>query len=161
MSEAWSTFGFTEEQRLMRESVLDLLGRVLPAAKIRELDAKGEFPADAYSAMARAGWMALPFKEEYGGSVGSYKDLAVLIESIKAQPLPKKFTRKPPSLRIGQHSLDLPLEQFRIAQFACPGSAPKLVIRYRRPEEIAEAIREFPHGQRLHTGCLNRPLQPV
>ena len=82
MSEPWSTFGFTEEQRLMRESVLDLLGRVLPRAKIRELDAKGEFPADAYAAMAKAGWMALPFPENYGGSGGGFKDLAVLIESI-------------------------------------------------------------------------------
>src|SRR5262245_33633248 len=82
MSEPWSTFGFTDEQRLMRESVLDLLERVLPPRKIRELDEKGEFPAEAYAAMAQAGWMALPFKEEHGGSGGSYKDLAVLIESI-------------------------------------------------------------------------------
>ena len=66
----------------MRESVLDLLGRVLPRRKIQDLDAKGEFPTEAYAAMARAGWMALPFSEEYGGSGGTYKDLAVLIESI-------------------------------------------------------------------------------
>ena len=55
MSEPWSTFGFTEEQRLMRESALDLLARVLPRDKIRGLDEKGEFPADAYAAMAQAG----------------------------------------------------------------------------------------------------------
>jgi hypothetical protein len=37
MSEPWSTFGFTGEQRMMRESVLDLLAGVLPSRKIREL----------------------------------------------------------------------------------------------------------------------------
>lgn len=82
MSELWNTFGFTDEQRLMRESVLDLLGRVLPPQAIRELDARGEFPREAYAALADAGWMGLPFREEFGGSGGSYKDLAVLVEAM-------------------------------------------------------------------------------
>jgi alkylation response protein AidB-like acyl-CoA dehydrogenase len=82
MSDLWNTFGFSEEQKLMRESVLDLLGRVLPREKIRALDEAGEFPFEAYDALAKAGWMGLPFKEEYGGSGGSYKDLAVLVEAI-------------------------------------------------------------------------------
>lgn len=78
----WSTFGFTEQQRLIRDSVLDLLERVLPATKIRQLDAAGEFPREAYAALANAGWMGLPYAEAYGGSAGSNKDLAVLVESM-------------------------------------------------------------------------------
>ena len=78
----WSTFGFSDQQQLIRENVLDLLERVLPATKIRELDAKGEFPHDAYAALANAGWMGLPYAETYGGSAGSNKDLAVLVEAM-------------------------------------------------------------------------------
>jgi alkylation response protein AidB-like acyl-CoA dehydrogenase len=82
MSPLWNTFGFTEEQRMMRDSVLALLGRALPPETIRKLDAEGEFPREAYAALAQAGWMGLPFPEQYGGSGGSYKDLAVLVEAI-------------------------------------------------------------------------------
>ena len=86
MSEAgrsgWSTFGFTPQQVQIREAVLDLLARELPQERIRALDREGEFPHEAYAAMAKAGWMALPFREEHGGSGGSYKDLAVFIESV-------------------------------------------------------------------------------
>ena len=38
MNDAHMTFGFSEEQRQLRASVLGLLHRVLPASKIRELD---------------------------------------------------------------------------------------------------------------------------
>jgi alkylation response protein AidB-like acyl-CoA dehydrogenase len=82
MSGLWNTFGFSDEQRMMRDSVLDLLARELPPERIRELDGKGEFPHAAYAALAQAGWMQLPFKEAYGGTGGSHKDLAVLVEAM-------------------------------------------------------------------------------
>lgn len=78
----WNTFGFTEQQIMIRDSVLDLLRDKLSSEKIRDLDREGEFPFDAYQALADAGWMSLPFAEAVGGSGGSYKDLAVLIESM-------------------------------------------------------------------------------
>lgn len=78
----WNTFGFTEHQRLIRDSVLDLLEQKLPPQKIRELDRDGEFPFEAFDALAQAGWMALPFAEELGGAGGSHKDLTVLIEAM-------------------------------------------------------------------------------
>ena len=52
MSDAHMTFGFSEEQRQMRASVLGLLRRVLPPGKIRELDAAGEYPFEACRALA-------------------------------------------------------------------------------------------------------------
>src|SRR3546814_1180772 len=82
MSDALLTFGFTDEQKLMRESVLGLLRRVLPPERIRELDKAGEFPLEAYRALARDGWMGLIYPEEHGGMAGSFKDLAVLSETL-------------------------------------------------------------------------------
>lgn len=78
----WNTFGFTEQQCMIRDSVLDLLETKLPAERIRELDRNGEFPFEAYQALAEAGWMGLPFAESVGGAGGSHKDLAVLVEAM-------------------------------------------------------------------------------
>jgi alkylation response protein AidB-like acyl-CoA dehydrogenase len=82
MNDAHLTFGFSEEQRRMRASVLGLLNRVLPPAKIRELDKAGEYPFEAHKALADAGYMGLVYPTEYGGMSGSYMDLAVLGEAL-------------------------------------------------------------------------------
>lgn len=78
----YKTFGFTPEQVMMRDSVLGTLARVLPEAKILELEANSEYPAEAFAALAEAGWLALPFEEQYGGAAASNKDLAVFIEAL-------------------------------------------------------------------------------
>ena len=78
----YKTFGFTEEQILMRDSILGLLGRVVPAEKMLELDKESEFPEEAFQAMATAGWLGLPIAEEYGGTGASNMDMAVFIEAM-------------------------------------------------------------------------------
>lgn len=78
----YKTFGFTEEQVMMRDSVLGLLNRVLPPEKIREQEAADAYPFEAYEALAEAGWLGLPFAEAHGGAAASYKDLAVFIEAL-------------------------------------------------------------------------------
>ena len=78
----YKTFGFTEEQILMRDSILGLLGRVLPAKKMLELDKESEFPEEAFQAMATAGWLGLPIAMEYGGTGASNMDMAVFIEAM-------------------------------------------------------------------------------
>ncbi|MGE0230677.1 MAG: acyl-CoA dehydrogenase family protein [Flavobacteriaceae bacterium] len=75
-------FGLSEEQVIIRNSVLDLLERVLPREKIKQLDQANDFPHEAYQALAEAGWMALPYPEKYGGMGGSMKDVAALIEAM-------------------------------------------------------------------------------
>ncbi len=80
--ETTNLFGLSEEQRMIRENVLDLLERVMPREKIKQLDKAGEFPFEAYQALADAGWMGLAYPEEFGGAGGSNKDLAVLIEAM-------------------------------------------------------------------------------
>jgi alkylation response protein AidB-like acyl-CoA dehydrogenase len=82
MSDAHMTFGFSEEQREMRTSVLRLLDRILPASKIRELDRAGEYPFEAVRALAAAGYMGLMYPVEYGGMGGSFMDLTVLGEAL-------------------------------------------------------------------------------
>ncbi len=75
-------FGLTEAQVMIQSSVQDLLARCLPPEKVAQLDEDRQFPFEAYDAMAKAGWMGLPHPQEWGGSGGSFKDLAVLIEAI-------------------------------------------------------------------------------
>ncbi|HRO57796.1 MAG TPA: acyl-CoA dehydrogenase family protein [Burkholderiaceae bacterium] len=75
-------WGLTPDQRMIRSSVLDLLERILPRPLIMQLDEAGEFPAEAYRALAEAGWMGLPFESAYGGMNLGYMDLVVLIETL-------------------------------------------------------------------------------
>ena len=79
---SYKTFGFTDEQRLMRDSLLGLLERALPPERIRALEASGDDPADAYGALAEGGWLGLPFAARHGGGDASHKDLAVFIEAL-------------------------------------------------------------------------------
>jgi alkylation response protein AidB-like acyl-CoA dehydrogenase len=75
-------FGLTEEQRMVRASVLDLLEKSLPWPLIREMDEERAFPHAAYDALAKAGFMGLFYPEEYGGTGGSHKDFTALVETL-------------------------------------------------------------------------------
>ena len=77
-----NTAGLTEEQNMMREGVLDLLSRILPWEKIRQMDETREFPHAAYNALAEAGYLGIFYPEELGGMGGSYKDIAVFLETL-------------------------------------------------------------------------------
>ena len=79
---AYKTFGFSDEQILMRDSILGLLGRVLPADKMQELDKTSSFPEEAFQAIAADGWLGLPIAEAYGGAGASNMDMAVFIEAM-------------------------------------------------------------------------------
>lgn len=79
---AYKTFGFTEAQVMIRDSVLGLMQRVLPLEKIRDLEAHDAYPHEAFQALARDGWLGLPFDKAYGGGAAGYKDMAVFIEAL-------------------------------------------------------------------------------
>ena len=49
-----NTFGLTEEQQMMRESLLTLLGRHLPWERVRKMDEDKEYPLEAHQALADA-----------------------------------------------------------------------------------------------------------
>jgi len=78
----YKTFGFTDEQVLIRDNVLGLLQRELPQSRIMELDEAKAEPTDAYRALAEDGWLGLPFGETFGGAGASNKDMAVFIEAV-------------------------------------------------------------------------------
>src|SRR5258708_6912125 len=78
----YKTFGFTEDQVLMRDSILGLLGRVFPSEAINDHETRSAYPHQAHAELARAGWFALPFEEAYGGTNCSFKDLTVLLEAL-------------------------------------------------------------------------------
>ncbi|MFT5390961.1 MAG: alkylation response protein AidB-like acyl-CoA dehydrogenase [Gammaproteobacteria bacterium] len=78
----YDSFGFSEEQRLLRDNVLALLERAHPIEAIRTQEAADQYPFEAYQALAEAGWLALPFSPAVGGADASHKDLAVFIEAL-------------------------------------------------------------------------------
>lgn len=78
----YKTFGFTDDQVMMRDSVLRLLEKVFPSSVINDHEARSAYPEEAHMALAQAGWFALPFDAEYGGMNGTYKDLTVLLEAL-------------------------------------------------------------------------------
>src|SRR6202050_5965758 len=74
--------GFTEEQRLLRDSVRKLLQKHAPPEYVRQHDRERTYPKELFQACAEAGLLALPFPEEYGGAGGSILDMVIVAEEI-------------------------------------------------------------------------------
>jgi alkylation response protein AidB-like acyl-CoA dehydrogenase len=77
-----NTTGLNEDQRMVREAVLDILESTLPKEEIRRIDEVKEFPTAAYQALADSGFLGLFYEEEFGGAGGSYKDLTNFMETL-------------------------------------------------------------------------------
>jgi alkylation response protein AidB-like acyl-CoA dehydrogenase len=75
-------FSFTEEQRMLRDSVRRLMERHAPPDYLRRLDRESAYPYALYDAWVTAGLVSLPFPEQYGGLGGSLIDLAIVAEEI-------------------------------------------------------------------------------
>jgi alkylation response protein AidB-like acyl-CoA dehydrogenase len=75
-------FGFTEEQRMLRESVRKLLQKHAPPEYVRKHDRERTYPEELYQACAEAGLIGLPFPEEFGGAGGSLLDMTIVAEEI-------------------------------------------------------------------------------
>jgi alkylation response protein AidB-like acyl-CoA dehydrogenase len=75
-------FGFSEEQRLLRETVRKLMQKHAPPDYVRKHDRERLYPEDLYQAWVEAGLIALPFPEDYGGAGGSLIDMAIVTEEI-------------------------------------------------------------------------------
>ena len=71
----------TEEELLLRNTVRDFANDVL-APRAAEYDESGEFPWDNFHGLAELGLMGLTIDEEYGGSGGTQRQLAVAVEEI-------------------------------------------------------------------------------
>lgn len=75
-------FSFTEEQVLLQDSVRKMMSRVATPEYCRETIHNKAFPHAIYDAFIDAGFMALPFPEEYGGMGGSLVDMALVQKEI-------------------------------------------------------------------------------
>jgi alkylation response protein AidB-like acyl-CoA dehydrogenase len=75
-------FSFTEEQRLMRESVRKAMDRIATPEYVRRLDREQAYPQELYDAWVELGLLRIPFAEEYGGLGGSVIDLVIVAEEI-------------------------------------------------------------------------------
>lgn len=74
--------GFSEEQRMLRDSVRKLMDRHAPPDMVARHDREGSYPYALHKKWAEAGLMALPFAEEHGGLGGSVIDMAIVGEEI-------------------------------------------------------------------------------
>jgi len=85
-------FGLSEQQEMLRRMARDFLSTECPKQLVREMeeDEKGYLP-ELWQKMAQLGWQGLPFPEEYGGSGGTFLDLAVLLEEMGRACLPGPF----------------------------------------------------------------------
>ena len=75
-------FGFTEEQELLRDSVIRLMARHAPPDAVRRWESDRAFPEDLYAAWVEAGLLRLPFAIEDGGLGGDALDLALVIYEL-------------------------------------------------------------------------------
>ncbi|MGR3198744.1 acyl-CoA dehydrogenase family protein [Pseudooceanicola sp.] len=82
MLDGMDKFGLTEDQKLMRDSLGKMIGRLLPPDVALRMDEAREFPEEAYQALARAGYMGLLYPEENGGLGASMEDFTFFIETV-------------------------------------------------------------------------------
>ena len=78
----YKTFGFTDHQLMIRDTIVGLMEKALPAAKIEELEAASAYPEEAFRILANEGWLGLPYPEALGGAAATNKDMAVFIEAL-------------------------------------------------------------------------------
>jgi len=75
-------FGFTEEQRIMRESVRKAMDRIATPEYVRRLDREQAYPYELYDVWVELGLLRIAFDEKYGGLGGSVIDLVIVAEEI-------------------------------------------------------------------------------
>jgi len=85
-------FNFSEEQKLLRQSMRDFLTKECPSTFVREMeeDERG-YTQEIWGRMADLGWMGLPFPEKYGGQGGDFLDLVIMMEEMGRVCLPGPF----------------------------------------------------------------------
>src|SRR5262245_29734993 len=76
------TFGFTGEQKLLRESVRKLMDTHANRDYVRAKDKAKAYPYELYDEWVKAGLLGVAFPEKYGGSGGTAIELAICVEEI-------------------------------------------------------------------------------
>ena len=76
------TFGFSTEQKLLRETVRRLMDTHANRDYVRAKDKAKAYPYELYDEWVKAGLLGVAFPEKYGGSGGNAIDLAICVEEI-------------------------------------------------------------------------------
>ena len=75
-------FEFTEEQRMLRETVRKMMAKVATPEYVRRLDREQAFPDELYEEWLKMGLFRMPFPEEYGGLGGNVVDMVIIAEEL-------------------------------------------------------------------------------
>ena len=75
-------FAFTEEQEMLRDSVIKLMAKHAPRESLRKWERERKYPEELYQAWADAGLLRLPFPENVGGLGASAIDLALVVYEL-------------------------------------------------------------------------------
>jgi alkylation response protein AidB-like acyl-CoA dehydrogenase len=75
-------FEFTEEQKILRDTVRRFIIKECPREVVRSHDEEERFPSELFTKMAALGWMGVPYPERYGGLGGNAIDLTIILEEI-------------------------------------------------------------------------------
>jgi alkylation response protein AidB-like acyl-CoA dehydrogenase len=75
-------FEFSEEQRMLRDSVRKMMAKVATPEYVRRLDREQAFPDELYAEWLKMGLFRMPFPEEYGGLGGNVIDMVIIAEEL-------------------------------------------------------------------------------
>jgi alkylation response protein AidB-like acyl-CoA dehydrogenase len=75
-------FDYTEEQRMLRDSVRKMLDRIATPEYVRATDREARYPYELYAGYVELGLIAMPFPEAYGGLGGGIMDFVAISEEI-------------------------------------------------------------------------------
>ncbi len=84
--------GFNETQQMLQNSAREFLSQECPHSLVREMeqDPKG-YPDQLWKSIVDLGWTGVAFPQKYGGTEGSFVDLAVLVEELGRALAPSPF----------------------------------------------------------------------
>ena len=84
--------GLSEIQQMLKSSAREFLALECPATLVRAMEEDGRgYTDELWRQMVGLGWTGLAFPEEYGGTGGSFLDLAVLLEEMGRALVPGPF----------------------------------------------------------------------
>lgn len=84
--------GLTEIQLMLKNSAREFLSQECPLTFVREMENNSQgYTEEFWQQLASLGWTGLAFPEVYGGTGGTFTDLAVLLEEMGRTLSPSPF----------------------------------------------------------------------
>jgi len=85
-------FGFSDEQKMLRESVRRFLDQRCPIKEVRKLKVTPQgYSEELWQEMAQAGWLGVALPGQYGGLGLGWLDLVVIVEEMGRSVFPSPF----------------------------------------------------------------------